>query len=366
MKYFLSLTLLLIWFLSPAQGTYYNTLNDSLRCQQLKTALKKLISTGYIERSYNDVKGFMESNDRKKNDAGTFDIIWDMYSDNPSGPEPYEFRINTFCSNDNTSTEGVCWNREHSLPASWFNNAAPTFTDIVNLVPADALVNNRKSNNPFGKVGSATFTSQNGSKLGSSSTSGISGTVFEPIDAYKGDFARIMLYMITRYEDSLSKWGGADAARVLSPDVFLGYKREYLNLLLQWHEQDPPSQKERDRNNATQIFQGNRNPFVDRPEFAKRIWNTSPEDCARFTVNVFERVYADISLFPNPVINSYLYMSGMNYTGARYMIFDISGRSVASGILQQTAIPVEMLEKGSYILIIEDGDLVARGRFIKQ
>lgn len=365
MRLFLTAFLGLAWGLSLGQGNYYNNLNDSLRCQQLKSALKKLISNGYIERTYTDVRGFMETYDRRTNDAGTNQIIWDMYSDNPSGPEPYEFRINTFCSNENVTEEGKCWNREHCVPASWFGSVTPTFTDIVNLVPSDAYVNNRRGNNPYGKVGTASFTSRNGSKLGNSITNGVTGTVFEPIDEYKGDFARIMLYMITRWEDSLPKWGGSDANRALGPDPFLGFKREYLDLMLTWHEQDPPSQKERDRNNAIQIFQGNRNPFVDRPEFAGRIWKTSAEECSRYTVHIFENHYTNISLFPNPVSAPTINISGIMLTNAAYLICDISGRVVAAGELSQPQLSVEQLEKGVYTIILTSEGQIGRGRFFK-
>ena len=71
-------------------------------------------------------------------------------------------------------------------------------SDIVHVLPTDCYVNNRRSSYPFGEVGNATYTSNNGySKLGSCKTSGYSGTVFEPNDEIKGDIARIYFYMVT-------------------------------------------------------------------------------------------------------------------------------------------------------------------------
>lgn len=367
MKWILSLVVA-IWAIQvSAQGTYYDGLNDSLRCQQLKAALKKRISTGFTPRRYDEIPGFMQTHDKRQNDAGTASIMWDMYSDNPTGAEPYEYRVSFFCSNDNTGNEGACWNREHCMPSSWFNASDPLYADAINLVPADAYVNNRRGNNPYGKVNSATFTSLNGSKLGSSATSGVSGTVFEPIDTYKGDFARIMLYMITRYEDSIPKWGGSDAARVLSSDVFLGFKREYLDLLLQWHEQDPPSQKELNRNNAAQTFQGNRNPFVDRPEYAVRIWKTAPDECARFIVSTREQTFSTLSLYPNPANGGIIYIGEVSKTaGTTYYISDLTGKQVLSGLLNSNNVDVSSLNSGMYILTAISGKTVYTGKFLVQ
>jgi hypothetical protein len=117
-------------------------------------------------------------------------------------------------------------------------------------------------------VGSATYTSPNGSKLGSARTGlGYTGTVFEPIDDYKGDLARTYFYMTTRYYTEDSNWGSSG----MSDKCEL--KPWAIEMLLNWHDLDPVSQKELDRNEAVYAIQGNRNPFIDDPDFADRIWN---------------------------------------------------------------------------------------------
>ena len=103
----------------------------------------------------------------------------------------------------NYKKEGDCWNKEHSIPASWFNDASPMYSDLFQVYPTDGYVNNRRSNFPFGEVQTAKYISKNGSKLGS------------------------------------------------SVDV---------------------SSKEINRNEAVYKIQGNRNPFIDYPEFSKQIW----------------------------------------------------------------------------------------------
>ena len=148
-------------------------------------------------------------------------------------------------------------------------------TDLFHIVPTDGYVNGQRSSWPFGETSNAQWTSMNGSKRGSNSTSGYSGTIFEPIDEYKGDFARIYFYMATRYENIISSWednsSSADAA--LDGTTFPVFEEWYLNLLLDWHNNDPLSQKEIDRNNAIYDIQNNRNPFVDHEEWVNLIWS---------------------------------------------------------------------------------------------
>lgn len=191
--------------------------------------------------------------------------VWDIYSDAPSGTPPYVFQFGT----DQCGTydgEGDCFNREHTFPQSWFGSAVPMSTDLFHIYPTDAWVNQSRGNWPYGEVNAPSWTSANGSKLGPCAWPGCSGTVFEPIDAYKGDLARSYFYLLTRYMDAATGW---TAPVVQNGDLF-GWGEE---LLLAWHVADPVSQKEIDRNNA--IFsqlQGNRNPFIDRPEWAHAIW----------------------------------------------------------------------------------------------
>jgi hypothetical protein len=143
------------------------------------------------------------------------------------------------------------------------------------ITPTDGKVNGMRSNYPHGTVNSATYTSQNGSKLGSSSVSGYSGTVFEPINAFKGDIARMYFYFATRYENTVAGYSYA-MFNGSSNQVFT---TAFLNMLLAWHAQDPVSAREITRNNAIYARQNNRNPFIDHPEYVNQIWGgTSSTD----------------------------------------------------------------------------------------
>ncbi|MDD4576486.1 MAG: endonuclease [Bacteroidales bacterium] len=239
---------------------YYDSA-DGLQGFTLKTALYNIIK-GHTQRSYDNLWTDFESTDKKTNGK-----VWDMYSDNPNGTPPYEY---TFITDQcgNYGSENDCYNREHSMPKSWFNDAYPMYSDLFHLYPTDGYVNGKRSNYPFGQVGSASWTSMNGSKLGTSSYPGYSGIVFEPIDDYKGDFARTYFYMATRYENVVSNWSNT----ILSGNNTTVYVTWAVNLLLEWHVADPVSQKEIDRNNAIYQIQHNRNPYIDFPEWVHSIW----------------------------------------------------------------------------------------------
>ncbi|MEP1551812.1 endonuclease, partial [Paraglaciecola sp.] len=172
--------------------------------------------------------------------------------------------------------EGDCYNREHSFPRSWFGGAiSPMNTDIHHIFATDGYVNSKRSSYPYGEVSSTTYTSSNGSKLGTGSSSlGYTGTVFEPIDEFKGDLARAYFYMATRYQSDIDGWDSnstyADAVLDGSSDQV--YEDWFLDMLKDWHNQDPVSPKELNRNEAVYSHQGNRNPFVDYPSFVAEIW----------------------------------------------------------------------------------------------
>ncbi|MCF8430060.1 MAG: endonuclease, partial [Bacteroidia bacterium] len=120
---------------------------------------------------------------------------------------------------------------------------------------------------------SATFTSLQGGKLGANTFPGYSGTVFEPIDEYKGDLARTYFYMATRYENLIAGWqNNGNANDVLAGNSFTVYDQWVIDLMVKWHNQDPISLKEINRNNAIYGYQQNRNPYIDSPQFVQRIW----------------------------------------------------------------------------------------------
>ncbi len=279
---------------------YYST-TTGLSCAALKTELRNIINTGLNHQSYSDLWTIYQTGDIQPSELASGNVIWDIYSDDPTGTDPYEFTpVTEQCGT--YAGEGDCYNREHSFPQSWFGGgtAAGPGTDYLHIFPTDGYVNGHRSNFPYGTVGSASYTSANGSKLGTSTWPGLTGTVFEPINEYKGDVARAFLYMVTCYQNNMAAWEAADASGNLAMDgsTWPSVEPAYLALMLSWHNSDPVSQKEVDRNNTSMGFQGNRNPFVDHPEYVEQIWaslcSVLPVDIISFNGN-----YKDESVLLN-------------------------------------------------------------------
>ncbi|MBR1514540.1 MAG: endonuclease [Bacteroidales bacterium] len=339
---FFALSLAVFAVAQPAN--YYNSANG-LTGNQLKVALHNIVK-GHTSISYAQLWNAFWSTDNKGNG-----IVWDMYSDNPNGTPPYTYYLGEDqCGN--YTNEGSCYNREHSWPQSWFNDQTTPRTDLHHIFPTDGYVNGRRSNYAFGEVRSATWTSRNGSKLGACKTAGFSGTVFEPIDEYKGDFARAIMYMSVRYYSEDSNWGSSDMTTKSE------IKPWAIDMLLRWNEQDPVSQKEIDRNNAIyNDYQHNRNPFVDHPEYARMIWDPN--------WNAIEENGGAVYLFPNPVDRGQtLHVSGNCNTFDAIVICDLSGHSLLKATGNQVgdfAITLPNgFAKGCYIVKLMRGDAAVK------
>lgn len=243
-------------------GTYYRNASGT-KGSALKTALYEIINK-HTTIGYSSLGDYYN-----KTDARADGKLWDMYSN---------ITNYSFSNNGGNSTEGAGWNKEHSVPQSWFGEASPMKSDIFHVVPTDAFINNMRGNYPYGEVGTPTKTSKNGfSKLGKCVTPGYSGTVFEPNDEYKGDFARIYFYMATCYENRMSSFTQSAGNTCFDGTKYPCFKSWFITMLLRWAENDPVSQKEIDRNNAAAKVQGNRNPFVDYPKLEQYIWGTNQD-----------------------------------------------------------------------------------------
>lgn len=237
---------------------YYTSCENKSGADLLKALNNKVSSHTTI--SYDGLWELYKTSDVKPNGK-----IWDMYSTKewPVGSQ--------HCGN--YKLVGDCYNREHSFPKSWFNDAKPMYSDAFHLYPTDGKVNGQRSNYPYGECEGGTTLPSNGSvdalgRLGKSTFPGYSGTVFEPVNDYKGDFARSYFYMAAAYNDKIGGWH----SDMLAGNSYPAFSSWAVNLLLKWHRQDPVSNKEINRNEAVYAKQRNRNPFIDHPELAEHIW----------------------------------------------------------------------------------------------
>ncbi|WP_130736252.1 endonuclease [Flavobacterium sp. J27] len=251
---------------SQAPSGYYSTATGT--GYTLKTQLYNIIKN-HTDRGYSGLWTTYNTSDRDHQNEND-NTIFDLYSEIQNGKDPYNYNYGTNqCGT--YSGEGNCYNREHMIPQSVFNSSSPMVSDAHFITPTDGYVNGIRSNYPHGKVATASRTTRNGSKLGSSAISGYSGTVFEPVDAFKGDIARMYFYFATRYQNTVANYN-YDMFNKTSNQVFT---TPFLNMLLAWHAQDPVSAREIERNNAIYARQGNRNPFIDNPNYVNTIWGGS-------------------------------------------------------------------------------------------
>lgn len=238
---------------------YYDGVNGKKGADNILNALQTCISKNYNEISYKGLEPHYLNTDFYA------DTLWDMYStcrftyDMANIPQKY-----------------VCdgWNKEHVCCQSWLGSG-PMVSDMFNVYPTDARVNNLRSNYPYGVVGTNKGISNDPEhhalgKLGTSALTGAgSNTVYEPDDRYKGDFARTFFYMVARYRDKTLNNGEGSSMFTSSPTNLTSYS---LSFLLDWHRNDPVSEKEVDRNQGVYGEQNNRNPFIDYPELVEYIW----------------------------------------------------------------------------------------------
>ena len=244
----------------------YYSAADNKKGSALLSALHGCID-GHTTLSYSSLENYYDDTDLTAEG-----YIWDMYS-------TCKFTIN----DDGGSQKKICdvWNKEHSIPQSWFGESSPMKSDLFHVYPTDARVNNYRSNMPYGETSNRSYIDGNSKALGyigTSNFSGYTGKVFEPIDEYKGDFARTYFYMVARYLDkNFNKSENGKVVFTYSSNT-TGLTTYAINLFLKWHRQDPVSQKEIDRNNAVYKHQKNRNPFIDYPYLAEYIWGEKKDE----------------------------------------------------------------------------------------
>lgn len=331
-------------------ANYYNG-TTGLTGSALKTKLHQIIDVA-LDKGYSGLWTAYQTTDRDYYYENNGKVL-DMYSERPTAPDPYEFTI-TVSQCGNYSGEGGCYNREHTVPQSLFNSANPMHNDIHFIPPTDGKVNGMRSDYPYGNVGTASWTSLNGSKLGVSSTLGYSGTVFEPIDEFKGDIARMIFYFVTRYENKLTTFSSGN---MLGGSTYPGLQQWELDVLLLWNDQDPVSQREIDRNNACFAWQQNRNPYIDNPTWVHDVWGYS----TRNTQQVSLKAEKDFSLYPNPILNGEVFIYGKDLERIKKAeIFSESGiivLSIQNPFLAGNKLNVSILEKGIYFLKLDNTNL---------
>lgn len=284
-KHFFSFLMLvfaaqMLWAASvtkPEQIPAYWSSADGKSGKELWTAVSAQTNAGYSSIGYKGLYTAYLKTDVYPAGHPKAGKIWDMYGE-------CAFEKSNTCGN----YSGVCdcYNREHSIPQSWWGGGTGGIgNDIFHVLPTDGKVNGVRSNYEYGivnggtnwvgnKFGSAGSWSTDKKTIASSAGEVIngSGSVFEPKPEYKGDIARGLMGTIIKWQQSNLTTGNNFFTGVYTAQQNFGLTKKAVVLLMKWHREDPVSQKEIDRNNGIQQTQGNRNPFIDYPYLAEYIW----------------------------------------------------------------------------------------------
>ncbi|MEL6535577.1 MAG: endonuclease, partial [Bacteroidota bacterium] len=266
---FLGLALMLPALAQVPSGYY--TSAEGLSGNALKAALNDIIS-GHTEFPYSasttDTWDILKETDRDPNNPNNVIGIYSGFS--MDGPAEYN--------------SGNGWNREHTWAKSRgdFGTTLGAGTDVHHLRAADISTNSARNNRNFGEAttpyvdGSGQYSGATGSFTSSSEY------VWEPRAEVKGDIARMIFYMATRYEGENGEVD-LELTETLLSNTDKSPLHARLSVLLAWHVEDPVDQQERDRNDVIYSYQNNRNPFIDRPEFVEAIWGAAPSPQLTFT-----------------------------------------------------------------------------------
>ncbi|MGO4820742.1 MULTISPECIES: endonuclease [unclassified Flavobacterium] len=241
--------------------SYYNGTNINQTGTALKSSLATLISSNTTNLSYTPgVWDALKQTDLDPNDPTKVLLIYGY--DDTDGDITND---RTRSKDLNGGNQGE-WNREHVFAKSLGNPNLGTSgpgSDAHHLRASDITLNSTRNNYPFGD--------------GSGNSKLVNGTYWYPGDEWKGDVARMIMYMHLRYGNQCNP----SAVTVSSQN----YNTDMADILLEWNAEDPVSQVEINRNTILEGVQGNRNPFIDNPAFATTIWG-GPQAQNRFDGSV--------------------------------------------------------------------------------
>lgn len=336
MKNLFTIIFTLVAFISYGQipdGYYDRT--DGLQGEELKEALYQIIKD-HIDYPYTssstDTWDILKESDRDPDNPDNVILIYTVWSVNAA--QEYN--------------NGDGWNREHIWAKShgFPSETQDAYRDAHHLRPCDITVNSARGTKDF----------DNGGEPHPVATECYTDAdSWEPRDAVKGDVARMMFYMATRYEGEnedpdleLVDYTGTD-----TDTPFFGK----LSTLMEWNEEDPVDEFERNRNEVVYSYQGNRNPFVDHPDFVNAIYNSSTTSILDIVSN------ENIKIYPNPVSQTLILETPEDYS---IEIYSILGELILSTTQKQIA--VQHFTKGVYFVVIKNpsGQTVKSEKIIKQ
>ncbi len=314
-----------------AQQPYYNDVDLTLTGQDLYFALQEKIDDASSSFNYGDTRDSMKITDE---DPANNNNVLLLYGYNDNG------NCTVHRSRDKADFGGLnCeYNREHTFARS---NANPPMGDanngstgIVadphNIRPTDQQMNNNRGSKKFA--------------AGSGNAGNVGSGNWYPGDEWKGDVARIMMYMYTRYGNRCKP-----ALNGVGP---LQGSTDMLQVYLQWNADDPVTDFEDQRNPYLETLYGNRNPFIDNPYLATIIWGGPIAEDRWGMIGIDEIIAEDVTIYPNPTSEVVWVSSNSSFPVEGYVVYDLSGRKVMHGFFNNSIkeLSISNLESGIYYL----------------
>jgi|TARA_R110000823_G_scaffold311448_1_gene437132 endonuclease I len=314
-----------------AQQPYYNDVNLSLTGQDLYFALQQKIENASTSFNYGDTRDSMKITDEDPENNNNVLLLYG-YDDAGS--------CTTDRSRDKDDFGGSScqYNREHTFARS---NANPSMgnvdngttgigADPHNIRPTDQQMNNNRGSKKFAD--------------GSGNAGDVGSGYWYPGDEWKGDVARIMMYMYTRYGDRCKPSLNGNGA--------LQGSTEMLQVYLQWNAEDPVTDFEDQRNPYLENFYGNRNPFIDNPYLATLIWGGPAAEDRWGLIGTEEFIAENISVYPNPTSEILWVKDDTSFSAENYSVYDISGRRILFNTFStsEKKVDVSNLNSGVYLL----------------
>ena len=341
MKYLIKFIFIFFCF-SVSKGqipSYYQNINLNLTGDQLKNELSTLISTThqtlleYTSSFSIDTWDVIKVSDEFSSDTSKVLLVYG-YNDNDALVENDRTRAKSLSCHTN-SCFGL-WNREHVFPRSLASpNLVTNFpgagTDVHNLRACDYSTNASRSNKKY--------------DAGNGSSSSNNQGNWYPGDEWKGDVARIIMYMYLRYPNQCEPTNVGIGTQLFSPNG------DMPDIFLNWNFSDPVSEFEETRNNSIANVQGNRNPFIDNPYLATLIWNgPAAEDKWASANSTKEYESENFELKINP-LNNEIIINNLDLTTFQSLdLINLNGQIIKFS--RNNTVRTQGLATGIYILKI--------------
>jgi len=329
-----------------AQQTYYNDVDLTLTGQDLYFELQSKISNASSSFTYGDVKESVKVTDEDPNNANNVLLVYGYNDADGNCTTDRSRNKNDF---GGTSCE---YNREHVFARSLANpsmgsadnNTTGIAADPHNLRPSDQQMNGNKGNKKLA--------------AGSGNAGNVGSGNWYPGDEWKGDVARMMMYMYTRYGD-----------RCLPSLIGVGSTQgstDMLQLFLQWNVEDPVSNFEDQRNPHLETVYGNRNPFIDNPYLATIIWGgpAAEDRWDMLNTSTFSETIS-FSVYPNPSNSVIQVSTSQDIENITYSLYTIQGKHIATKTEVNASFNVAALPAGMYLLKAESNNSIQTKKIIK-